>query len=431
MRKNFDKLAEMQDALSSLTESTITQVTVLCSHFDPVCIARNLVNVVEHRFCRLKVFVLLVQNLVHGKFAGEEFTKLLLRECLEFRLSVTVCAFVYACAKDGVFTFDQVCDIIEELSERTLEVHKLLWVWFGKELTELRADSCRKFAHPDIDLERACALRDDPFREFPLLQSLFDDKSEDLQIRTVGMDTNREFNVMNDLFESIVDLKTCTEGQGGRFTLLDVAAFFGSVKCFRHLLVNGEDLTMADNSMFGTLFSGSLEILQIIDQHRIPFKSSFVPAAIRCYQNDIAFWRMERESVPLQEIAIAASRSNNLGMFLYCLDQGFDVNSIISSVFGKDMRAVHWAASNRCKDVFELLMLYPSIKVSEPNIIGWRPIHWAVHCGDIEIVKMLLCRKDCVIDIQTNSVSLIFMGFCFCSFYILDKCCSEWNKRHC
>ena len=104
------------------------------------------------------------------------------------------------------------------------------------------------------------------------------------------------------------------------------------------------------------------------------------------------------------DIAIAASSSNNLTMFLYCLDQGFDVNATISSVFARSMKAIHWASNNRCLEIVDLLLSYPTIKVSVGNYLGWRPIHCAAFCRDIDIVRMLIERGKSKVDYRANTV---------------------------
>ena len=405
-RTRFERLAELQDGLAELTEERVGEVSMICNHFEARCVARNLVRVVEQRFGCIPVFVDLVREIMRGRHDGSVFGEMVVRECLVNCLSVTTCAFVYACARHEVIAFEDVCQVVVDECEGQKRVPDLLWVWFGKELMTHQGDRCGKFRHMEVDIESVARLRDDPFRDIPLFRAVRDDDCESLQALMLEVDPNADWSLFHQdpILDNLVDLKTCTENQNGCFTLMELAAFFGSLECFKYLMMNGGDLQLAESSVFGTLFSGNLEILHLIAREQTTFKSSFIPAAIRCFRSEIAFWMMEKQQVSLDEIAIVASSSNNLTMFLYCLDQGFDVNATISSVFARSMKAIHWASNNRCLEIVDLLLSYPTIKVSVANYLGWRPIHCAAFCRDIDIVRMLIERGKSKVDYRANTV---------------------------
>ena len=66
-------------------------------------------------------------------------------------------------------------------------------------------------------------------------------------------------------------------------SLIDYAAFFGSIKCFKFLLLNGSNLT---NSGKFAVAGGNIEIINLCEQNQSSFKGSF-EAGIEFHRNDI------------------------------------------------------------------------------------------------------------------------------------------------
>jgi hypothetical protein len=105
---------------------------------------------------------------------------------------------------------------------------------------------------------------------------------------------------------------------GARPTLIQAAAFFGAVRCFRWLLSNGADLSLRDRN-YKTLAEmaaagGNLEIIRQCQQYGLDFHGA-VHAAIRQHRHAIADWLLRdggecdfAGEVPLH----AACKANNI-----------------------------------------------------------------------------------------------------------------------
>ena len=69
----------------------------------------------------------------------------------------------------------------------------------------------------------------------------------------------------------------------GKVSLIDYAAFFGSIKCFRFLFMNG---SIIDNTMRYAIAGGNVEIIHICEQNHTSFYRAY-ETAIEFHRNDI------------------------------------------------------------------------------------------------------------------------------------------------
>lgn len=72
------------------------------------------------------------------------------------------------------------------------------------------------------------------------------------------------------------------------FSLIDTAALFGSVRCFKYFLLNGHKL--GENSMRCAIFSGETEIIHIIENEGFHVKESDLQYSIINHHRDIFDW---------------------------------------------------------------------------------------------------------------------------------------------
>ena len=112
-------------------------------------------------------------------------------------------------------------------------------------------------------------------------------------------------------------------------TMLNLAALHGSIRCFKFLLLNGEEITQ--QTCENAVKSGDNEIIRICT-HQSPETSNYfcnlLEFAIRLHRNEVANWILTNyvtEPLDFEVILI----SNNMEMFLQLLDTGFDVNKSI------------------------------------------------------------------------------------------------------
>ena len=87
-------------------------------------------------------------------------------------------------------------------------------------------------------------------------------------------------------------------------SLIDYAAFFGSIKCFKFLLLNGSDLK---NSGKFAVAGGNLEIIKLCEQNHSSFEGS-CEAAIEFHRNDIFQYIYDNKIEPLDEDDQSAPR---------------------------------------------------------------------------------------------------------------------------
>ena len=71
------------------------------------------------------------------------------------------------------------------------------------------------------------------------------------------------------------------------YTLLDIAALFGSVKCFKYIFLNMESIP--ESTALYAIQGGSIEIVQILNQKDIDFSECF-NLSIRYHQYELAEW---------------------------------------------------------------------------------------------------------------------------------------------
>ena len=74
-------------------------------------------------------------------------------------------------------------------------------------------------------------------------------------------------------------------------SLIDYAAFFGSIKCFKFLLLNGSDLTRAIKF---AIAGGNMEIIKLCEQNSTPTQD-LCEMAIVSFQNDIFHYFYDRD----------------------------------------------------------------------------------------------------------------------------------------
>ncbi|OHT11598.1 hypothetical protein TRFO_18848 [Tritrichomonas foetus] len=123
--------------------------------------------------------------------------------------------------------------------------------------------------------------------------------------------------------------------------ILGVSAFFGSVKCFRHLSMLGADFEASDiihhtPAQFATA-GGNLEIIRFIEQHQCDFSGCLQVAA--GFSRYDFFEYLHETKYP--DISVLdewranvighATIENNPKILLRCIEEGVDVNIIDSS----------------------------------------------------------------------------------------------------
>lgn len=91
--------------------------------------------------------------------------------------------------------------------------------------------------------------------------------------------------------------------EGNLLTLIQISAFFGSIKCFKYMLLNGADLykecIFQKNKKSSTItpfaiMGGNIEIIRILEQHNFHTTAEHLKYAIRHHHSEIFQWLLER-----------------------------------------------------------------------------------------------------------------------------------------
>ena len=153
-------------------------------------------------------------------------------------------------------------------------------------------------------------------------------------------------------------------------SLIHLSAYFGALKCFKYLLINGASLEIMDD-IYGTtwftiedaaIFGGSIEIIKLLTQQN--HNEFALSTAALAHRNQIFYWIYEhkyQQKLSLSSL-YCSSIANNLELIIFCIKNGDDINSITEN-----------------------------------------PLIAAVEYGNYEVVQLLFCRNRLDINIQNQN----------------------------
>jgi len=137
---------------------------------------------------------------------------------------------------------------------------------------------------------------------------------------------------------------------------LSFAGFFGSIKCFKHLLMNGFEINKNVLSM--VVCSGCLDIFHLGQQF----------SSIECL--------------------CKASEFFHLPLLVFMMENGSDINS--KDIY--DWTPLHGAADNGHLSVVEYLVNQKA-NINSKDIYDWTPLHGAADNGHLSVVEYLVNQK--------------------------------------
>ena len=258
------------------------------------------------------------------------------------------------------------------------EVNRLQHTFFGKKffenIEELEKDDWKlhkKFVQEGVN-------------PFGIVKAIRNDDVEKLQ--EISSQPNFDFNqtIEPSLYEK------CSFTNKINVTLIDCSAFFGSINCFKFLLLNGSNLK---NTGKFAAASGNPEIIHLCEQNYSTFEGSY-EASIEFHRDDVFHYLYENRPIEIKdltELGIKCIEYNNYEILEFLEDEGMKVNDKIigqSACFGNIYLLKHFLANHEIpKDI----LLY------------------AVTSGNIEIVEYILDQN--VVDINAINVYLIFFMF--------------------
>ena len=240
-------------------------------------------------------------------------------------------------------------------------------------------------------------------------------------------------------------------------TLLEYAAFFGSLKCFSYLQLN--NAKMSGNMYQFAICGGNSQILNICEKYHTPFADTLRAAivyhrpdiceayfvndeyilqkSIEFYQTQV-FLNFVKENESISHLLFEVCKQDNTGfleILLRCADRdlnarqeltqkhtlqvcaenaSFGCLKILSLEEGIDLHAknhtdndntlLHYACQKGDIRTVELLFQSPFLgDINETNIYGMTPLHSASSAGQTEIVKLLLGKEKCNRQVTTTN----------------------------
>lgn len=192
-----------------------------------------------------------------------------------------------------------------------------------------------------------------------------------------------------------------------RCTLLQLAAYYGSVKCFHYLLENGADPKLEDeiglNLMHYAVIGANREIITKVQQLDFKFDIGSISLIAETFRNSFFYWLLDKITVDIEEsqlqtgtILHRACSANNIDIILFCISSGININ-----VFDNlNLTPLFYAASNCSIDAINVLLGHKDIKWSLSDKFGDTPLHGAAKSGDCDTFKAILNHKDADINVK-------------------------------
>ena len=218
-----------------------------------------------------------------------------------------------------------------------------------------------------------------------------------------------DFDYDARVYESVFEINWPLQN---RPSLIQFAAFWCSVKCFKFLLVNGARLEEHDYHRIPTahiaIAGGNIEIIRIIDQHNIVFAGALQQAAV-FHHHDLLSWIKETKGLDIREEDFTygphlhqAMKTENIEALLLALSENYDVNTK-----DRNKRTLLFMCTyDDHPDLVRLLFNHRDLDINLWAAQHVSPLSMACKRGSFEVVKLLCDRKE--IEVDTASVSSHF-----------------------
>lgn len=441
-----DKIIKMQIYLMEVTEDYYNEVlSYLYNHFgfsvnDVTLLAQQIVLCSKYHPKSIKLHVQLIKDLdsksdpsnslkyIKSKIASQMIHEFCDYSFLPFNNAVE--SLLYHLMDEKVLEISEVMDIIRRSSAK-LSVYNSsvcsIFCQFAPEIKDCDAFLYRKmlqtfrmhlqFAQKDKSIytqflnelptlqenkwEILKEWRKSTYKNDPVLHCLQIDDVEELQILSSenGFDINQQITFHS--YEPSWILNT-----GPR--LIQVAAFYGSIRCFRYLLLQHADTFLKSRDGYTlvqyAIAGGDIEIVRICDQNQCNFSDSLHFAAMFhrfplfqwINQNkiyDLSLRNSEGDSILYTTIS-----TDNYRILDYCLKYGLNPNEEDDI----KMTLLHYAVNLRRTGCVMVLLAQPTIDVNAMTTYNMTPLHVAIKNQSKEIVEALLSHEDINVNIRAE-----------------------------
>ncbi|KAK8890051.1 hypothetical protein M9Y10_034810 [Tritrichomonas musculus] len=350
-------------------------------------------------------------------------------------------SLLFRCYKKGIYTISEILDQIEYDFTNYIEFFGYLGVllcWFYPELKvekpEIFKSLLKMYANKNDHWLFPQCIKESINIMSEITKTINDQSDEEAKnecslelskIRETGFLTNSIFEIIkNDdinSFEKIAaspSFNPDIEMKETVFipypilhynpTLIQVAAYFGSIKIFKFLLLNKANIEYIDRTNMSLIHfaiaGGNTEIIRILDQNDVSFVGTPQIAA-QYHRHDILEWLIDTKFHDISlldpkfgSIAHNAAISNNLYVFNYLQTQGNDTedqvqnneNKWIDAPNSKGLTPLHYAVSNGCFDTVYYLISTNKADVNKTDSDLDTPLHIASYSGYSAVLRFLL-----------------------------------------
>ena len=417
--------AQIQRAISDLSNKTIDSTVELITT-TPILKSENYIDfivkeifiVVPLRQKNWEIYVELcnrIQKASNDVIVFRDFKKLLLDTAFkvesewEMHSKATYLHFIRLCLKGELFTVN---DIVNRLSylKPSLPLQYFLSVCYFAPEVSVASPSIyqsfvkviRKFAVTDDQTKTETQttimpgvsgsvkrIKDPIFQEYV---NMFDNLCENNYERLIPLiETGCELrSVEYDIFMDDVETLKTKIGKTYKVnrkvtpnpfhpamfvqwkpTLLELAAFYGSIDCFNFLIkMNASPQFISIMATAG----GNIELMERVKELGMPYDNCLRIAA--AFRNFEAFdWIMKncgeqfRFHKEINYVWGRAAYTNYLPMLDYCVINDVDINHCDEN----DQTALHLAADKDNKEAVLFLVNLPKIQFRKKNVFGWNP----------------------------------------------------------
>ena len=313
----------------------------------------------------------------------------------DFQNSAHMC-FLYHLYKNGFMKIDLIIQNLEALISkigRVVENPLMVYSWFAKEIENSNQSLYKSIQKIEKKLKRRNGLsepldifftslpslrkndwelyskyREDGYNHNFIYQLIKNDDIDKFQnlVSNEGLDINQM--IPDSVFERALFLK-----DGAR--LVHIAAFYGSIKIFKYLVLNDVDLEMLDMALqtivHFAVAGNSPEIIRYLQSNDWDFHgASHIAALLHRYELldwlDISVFNDDNPYNDIEEeknVIIDSAQSNNIESILKCLENKCDINYIHPSS-EKKYTPILRAMMSRSLDSVELLSECKGIDLS-------------------------------------------------------------------
>jgi ankyrin repeat protein len=339
-------------------------------------------------------------------------------------------AFFFQCFECGLISVDDVLSLTKQISENTKLFRSVCWIlaYFAPEL---------ETADPTFTEELITSLQSHSNRSSSpqILKAFSEDLSRTRSENWAIVKRNRNFWTHSLTFFSLIrddnltHLKRLARSPAFSLdicippmpylpspalfnfpTLIQTAAFFGSIRCFRFLLCNGSNLLLLDRN-FVTLSQmaiagGNLEIIRLCQFYSLDF-SGAVHASVKYHRHAIFDWLFPtvppERSLDLfgQNLCHLACESNNIRVLSDLCSGRVSISA--RSDYHR-VTPLEIAVAERHPECVELLLADPTVDVRSA------PLCVAVKNGDLAIARLLIERGAFARSSRENARALLVLA---------------------